>query len=159
MRLDFKQLPLGEWTAGPIRTSAKLRMEPGQLSRLLGIRFSETEDDFDRLKAAYLRVRGRPFLLLKRANDPAAGTELQVRSSPENARSALVQFLHGVGLSADHVEWSLDAEPNAGRASRSEEDFQGRKVLSAKQARNLRRIESPMSHAMWSSHDTGRGWY
>jgi hypothetical protein len=92
--------------AGLVNPIATTRIEPGEISRRLGIRFESAKDDLDTVSAALIRgPSGRQFALVRHEHQPAPGTDILTNENSRNFARDLQESLAVLQMTVDDLGW------------------------------------------------------
>lgn len=105
---NFRQISEEGWPPSETRPVAALRFSPDELSKKIGLVFTESDADFDTSYGAVVELpSGVTVGLFRYKNNPAPGTGLYVEEN-RDAGSVIAEFLASAGLEESDVTWRAD---------------------------------------------------
>jgi len=104
--LARRQIKISRWPKGLSLAVAVLRLEPGEIEDRYGVRFEESNDGLDRLKAAIIETdSGGKYALVRHQECSSPGTEVWIEAAAPDSAIALRGVLEHLGAGSEDVTW------------------------------------------------------
>ena len=102
----IEQVPLGKMEHGLARAVARLKLEPAEITNLVGLHFEKGKDDLDDLEAAVFRARsGKQFALIRHRHQPHPGTDILDNEQLPDLAAALREVLQALRFKPKDLTW------------------------------------------------------
>jgi len=104
----MNQLALNQWPASLNDQVAMLSLEPAELSRRSGIKFSKSYDSLDNFRGAVCRLPDFSFALIRYDNNPVPGTIIALEEGAyesQRGQRYLLEVLTALGADRKEMSW------------------------------------------------------
>jgi hypothetical protein len=104
---SIEQVPLGKMEHGLARAVARLKLEPAEITNLVGLHFEKGKDDLDDLEAAVFRAQsGKQFALIRHQHQPHPGTDILINERLLDLAAALREALQALRFKPRDLSWT-----------------------------------------------------